>query len=62
MLLLNVIIIIKIIMICFNLFRSRRIYKLGYKYELEVEKITTTYDSIIVNNPMLSTLRFLFFK
>ncbi len=33
----------------FVLIRSRRVYKRNYKYDLELEKILTTYDSIIVN-------------
>jgi len=33
----------------FVLIRSRRLYKSNYKYDLELEKILTTYDSIIVN-------------
>ncbi len=31
------------------LLRSRRLYKSGYKYDLEIDKIMSTYDSIIVN-------------
>ena len=37
------------IFIIIVLLRSRRLYKQSYKYELELDKILSTYDSIIVN-------------
>ena len=37
------------IFLIFVLIRSRRLYKRNYQYDLELEKILTTYDSIIVN-------------
>ena len=37
------------IFLVFVLIRSKRLYKRNYKYDLELDKILTTYDSIIVN-------------
>ena len=37
------------VFLIFVLIRSRRLYKSNYKYDLQLEKILTTYDSIIVN-------------
>ncbi len=37
------------IFLVFVLIRSKRLYKKNYKYDLELDKILSTYDSIIVN-------------
>ena len=37
------------VFLMFVLIRSRRLYKRNYKYDLELERILSTYDSIIVN-------------
>lgn len=44
------------IFLALTILRSRRLYKNSYKYDLEVDRILSTYDSIIVNIKELPNL------